>query len=153
MVPCSIWMPPWASGPVFTVKRPMRTGLACALAGLGRVAAAARAVPARNVRRSSLAVIGFPPGPFLLFLLLSSDPERRGLLEHPPSYRHIAQPIPELVHFGQHRLVGLLDDDGLHRGHPTGSARDPEHLGAIPLGVEEVAAAGAGVIDDTHDAI
>src|SRR5438034_11560515 len=153
MVPCSIWMPPWASGPVFTVKRPMRTGFACALAGLGRVAAAASAVPARNVRRSSLAVIGFPLGPSLLFLFLSSDPERRSLFGHPPSHRHVAKLIPELIHFGQHRLVGLLDVDGLHRGHPTGSARDPEHLGAIPLGVEEVAADGAGVVDDALAAI
>src|SRR2546430_3191609 len=112
MVPCPIGMPPGAGAPVFRVKRPRGPGFAGALAGLGRVAAAASAVPARNVRRSSLAVIGFPPGPFLLLLLLSSDPERRGLLGHPPSYRHIAKPIPELVHFGQHRLVGLLDVDG-----------------------------------------
>src|SRR5438309_2330859 len=27
MVPCSIWMPPAASGPVFTVSRPILTGL------------------------------------------------------------------------------------------------------------------------------
>ena len=28
--PCSIWMPPWASGPVFTVSRPSLNGAACA---------------------------------------------------------------------------------------------------------------------------
>src|SRR3989449_7752616 len=155
MVPCSIWMPPWASGPVFTVKRPMRTGLAWALAGPGNVTPAASAVPARNVRRSSLAVIGSPPGAFLrlLFLFLSSDPERRGLFGHPPSHRHVAKLIPELIHFGQHGIIGLLDVDGLHGWHPAGSARDPEHLGAIALGVEEVAADGAGVVDDALDAI
>src|SRR2546430_16703279 len=119
MVPCSIWMPPGGSGPVCRFKRPMRTGLAWALAGLGRVAAAASAVPARNVRRSGLAVIGFPLGPSLLFLFLSSDPERRSLFGHPPSHRHVAKLIPELVHFGQHRLVRVLDVHGLYRGQPT----------------------------------
>src|SRR5881628_2569318 len=32
MVPCSIWMPPVASGPVSTVSRPIRTGVAGAKA-------------------------------------------------------------------------------------------------------------------------
>ena len=67
-MPCSIWMPPCASGPVFTVSRPMRIGLFCAIAGIGNAAAAA--VPARRVRRSSFNVmIRFPP-----------MPERPGLL-------------------------------------------------------------------------
>src|SRR5438552_4106039 len=35
-VPCSIWMPPWASGPVFTVSRPSLNGVACARGGRHR---------------------------------------------------------------------------------------------------------------------
>src|SRR5262245_44347829 len=57
MVPCSIWIPPAASGPVFTVSRPMRTGLFCAMAGAGSVAAStAPVVRARNSRRPTLVV-------------------------------------------------------------------------------------------------
>src|SRR6185503_8288318 len=64
-IPCSIWMPPWASGPVFTVSRPILNGAACAMAGVGNrsVAAAVPAtVPARNVLRSSLRAIEILPG-------------------------------------------------------------------------------------------
>src|SRR3989441_68940 len=58
MVPCSIWIPPAASGPGLTVSRPMRTGLGCAIAGRGKDAAtAAPAAPARNPRRSTLIAI------------------------------------------------------------------------------------------------
>src|SRR5262249_17666540 len=58
-VPCSIWMPPVASGPVFTVSRPMVTGLFWAMAGAGSVAASiAPVVPARNPRRPILVAIG-----------------------------------------------------------------------------------------------
>src|SRR5262249_2323858 len=50
-------MPPWASGPVFTVSRPSRNGSACAIAGVGKrlsAAAAPAAVPANMVRRLTL---------------------------------------------------------------------------------------------------
>src|SRR5262245_19755048 len=57
MVPCSIWIPPAASGPVFTVRSPIRTVLFCAIAGTGSVAtSAAPVVPARNSRRPILVV-------------------------------------------------------------------------------------------------
>src|SRR4029450_2854983 len=57
MVPCSIWSPPVASGPVFTVSRPMRTGLFCAIAGGGSgEARTAPGGPARNSRRPILVV-------------------------------------------------------------------------------------------------
>src|SRR5215831_9084449 len=56
-VPCSIWIPPAASGPVFTVSRPIRAGLFWAIAGAGSVAAStAPVVPARNSRRPILVV-------------------------------------------------------------------------------------------------
>src|SRR5262245_6862789 len=58
IVPCSIWIPPVARGPVFTVRRPMRTGLFWAMAGAGSVAARiAPVVPARNSRRPILVAI------------------------------------------------------------------------------------------------
>ena len=52
-MPCSIWMPPWASGPVLTVSRPILNGAACAIAGMAIAVAAAApaAVLARNLRR------------------------------------------------------------------------------------------------------
>src|SRR5262249_15597348 len=54
-MPCSIWMPPWASGPVLTVSRPILNGAPWAIAGMPMVAAAVpAAAPARNVRRLSL---------------------------------------------------------------------------------------------------
>jgi peroxiredoxin len=58
LVPCSIRMPPCASGPVLTVSNPILIGLACAIAGSGRFAtSAAAAVPPRSLRRSTLSVI------------------------------------------------------------------------------------------------
>ena len=59
-MPCSIWMPPWASGPVFTVKSPILTGVSSAIAGIGRLAA--KTAPAErlsNVRRETLTTIAF----------------------------------------------------------------------------------------------
>src|SRR5580704_2374779 len=50
-------MPPWASGPVLTVRRPSLNGAACATAGAGKrpsVAAAPAAVPAKSARRETL---------------------------------------------------------------------------------------------------
>jgi hypothetical protein len=32
-MPCSIWLPPWASGPVLTVNSPILKGAPCAIAG------------------------------------------------------------------------------------------------------------------------
>ena len=110
-MPCSIWMPPWASGPVFTVSRPMRTGLPCARADRG--SAAARAVPTRNFRRSRVSAIacsfrerrewgGSPlvctrcSGPAArAHLAGSADLEGRGLVRHPPSHRHVPQLLPQ----------------------------------------------------------
>src|SRR5262245_25916308 len=63
-MPCSIWMPPCASGPVLTVSRPILKGAAWAMAGAGngsRAAAVPAAAPARNVRRLSLRDIGVLP--------------------------------------------------------------------------------------------
>src|SRR6516164_7006925 len=53
--PCSIWMPPWASGPTFTVRRPILIGAVWAIAGAGKeLRAAAAPVLARSVRRLTL---------------------------------------------------------------------------------------------------
>src|SRR5215472_7386495 len=60
LMPCSIWMPPWASGPVLTVRSPILTGVSSAIAGSGRLAAnAPPAEPLSNVRRQTLTVITF----------------------------------------------------------------------------------------------
>src|SRR5215475_5539986 len=73
-MPCSIWLPPCASGPVFTVSRPILNGAPCAIAGRANSVVAspvaASAVPAKNVRRLSfeamqsslVALEGLPPG-------------------------------------------------------------------------------------------
>src|SRR5450759_4526995 len=62
--PCSIWIPPCASGPVLTVSRPSLNGAACAMAGVGNLnvaSAAPAAVPAINLRRVTLRDIVFLP--------------------------------------------------------------------------------------------
>src|SRR5581483_9238258 len=54
MTPCSIWIPPSASGPVLTVSSPSLNGAARATAGAGKrinAAAAPAAVPANRTRR------------------------------------------------------------------------------------------------------
>src|SRR5271163_3645358 len=51
-------MPPCASGPVFTVRRPSLNGSDCAMAGVGkrpRATAAPAAVPANTARRLTVA--------------------------------------------------------------------------------------------------
>src|SRR3954463_4215694 len=59
--PGSIGKPPCASGPVFTVRRPIFTGEASAIAGIGKAAASAAAAPlARTLRLSTLDFIGWP---------------------------------------------------------------------------------------------
>src|SRR5262249_14288343 len=63
MVPCSIWMPPVASGPVFTVSSPMRTGLLWAKAGTGTAASAALIRNGRRVSRWAMASSLIPGGP------------------------------------------------------------------------------------------
>src|SRR5436305_4426064 len=65
--PCSIWMPPCASGPVLTVSRPSLNGAPCAIAGIGKLnvaAAAPAAVPAINARRVTFRDIAFLLGCF-----------------------------------------------------------------------------------------
>ena len=60
VVPCSIWMPPCASGPVLTVSRPIRIGFPWAIAGNGRLAA--KPIPAAalsKVRRATLTTFTF----------------------------------------------------------------------------------------------
>src|SRR5579862_6074153 len=63
--PCSIWTPPCASGPVFTVRSPTLIDGDCAIAGAGKRPSAAVApaatVPRTSVRRLNLRVIVFPP--------------------------------------------------------------------------------------------
>src|SRR5881397_4075153 len=140
-MPCSIWMPPWASGPVFTVSRPILTGFCCANPGAGSVAASA--APTRNERRLTLTDIASPfPSPRVRRL------ERHRLVGQAPPDRHVAQPMPDAIHLGQHRLVGLMDVDRIRGGHPAGPAGEPEHLRAIAFGIEEVATDGAGMVDD-----
>src|SRR5271156_5827617 len=90
-MPCSIWRPPEASGPVLTVSRPILTGADCAIDGIGNAAAdAAAAEPARNLRRLSLMVMvpSLLPGPFerLLVVLLAEALSRVG-------YRPARRPV------------------------------------------------------------
>jgi hypothetical protein len=85
-VPCSIWIPPEASGPVFTVSSPIFTGLFWANAGNGHAAATA-AVPTRNDLRSiRVAVIDKTP----FDLLAPRQLEGRRLVGHAPADRDIA---------------------------------------------------------------
>src|SRR5262249_23221232 len=143
MVPCSIWMPPVASGPVFTVSSPIRTGLLWAKAGTGTAASAALI---RNVRRVSRWAMAFS-------LSLTGRSERRAFFRHPSPHRNVAELFEDAVDLGQHRVVGLMDVDRTDRGHPAWPARHPEHFVAIAFGIEEIAADGAGMIDDLLDAI
>src|SRR5437763_2037735 len=56
-------MPPCASGPVFTVRRPRRNGSVCATAGAGKrvsAAAAPATLPAKIVRRLTLRDLVLP---------------------------------------------------------------------------------------------
>src|SRR5262249_14000267 len=146
-MPCSIWMPPCASGPVFTVRRPRRTGLLCASAGMASVAVTA-AVPARNARRLSFAAIG---GSFAL--PAPGRLQSRRLVRHAPSDRNMTELIPHAIDLGQYHIVGLVNIDRIRGGHPAGTSRHPEDFGPISFGIEEVAADRAGVIDDVLDAI
>src|SRR5215468_6505588 len=156
-MPCSIWMPPAASGPVFTVRSPILTGFGCAKAGAPARAAVA-AVPTRKFRRVNLGAMvssfGEPArGELRAAGGLAGDLQARGLVGHLAADGHVTNLLPEAIDLGQDLLVRLLDVDGVGDGHPTRTPRQPEHLGAVALGIEEVAADRTRVVDDVLDAI
>src|ERR1700722_12501108 len=62
-IPCSIWMPPCASGPVLTVNSPILTGFAWPNAGNGRLAASAAAALPVNIPRRPVVSVIFQPSP------------------------------------------------------------------------------------------
>src|SRR6516162_6457284 len=98
LIPCSIWMPPWASGPVFTVKSPILTGVSSAIAGSGRLAAkTAPAEPLSKVRRPTLTAI------YLLPVRLPFCPRKSG------GGRFAVDREP-----GVNRRDGLVDDRVAH---------------------------------------
>src|SRR5262249_2121543 len=133
MVPCSIWMPPLASGPVLTVSNPILTGFCCANAGTDHVVASA--LPTRNERR-----------PILSDLVPSlsgarrSRKGRRAFSGHPASDRPVTQLMPQAIDLGQHDVIGLVDVDRIGDRPPAGPAGDPEDLRAIAFGIEEITA-------------
>src|SRR5262249_35848156 len=57
VMPSSKWMPPAASGPVFTVSRPILSGAPCAIDGLGKAAAPAAAEAPATKRRRVVLII------------------------------------------------------------------------------------------------
>src|SRR6266699_2719645 len=60
-MPCSIWMPPCASGPVFTVSRPILNGADCAIAGAFNVKALTPPrIPFSTVLRRSFMGVSLP---------------------------------------------------------------------------------------------
>src|SRR5256885_3868846 len=69
LAPCSIWMPPCASGPVLTVRSPILTGLFWAIAGIGRFALKPSPAAAfGHVRLGDLLfVLAFLPDRLLVF--------------------------------------------------------------------------------------
>ncbi len=99
--PCSIWMPPCASGPVLTVSRPSLKGAACAMAGVGNLkvaSAAPAAVAAINLRRVTLRdIVSSLCRPWAGLYVLSGDvraslnsPHSRIQLEYQkPSFRAV----------------------------------------------------------------
>src|SRR5215813_10100751 len=84
---------------------------------------------------------------------LVGDIQARRLIAHLAADGHVTNPLPEAIDLGQDRLVGLLDVDGIGDGHPARTARQPKDLGAVALGIEEVAADRARVVDHVLDAI
>src|SRR5215468_11502182 len=155
-MPCSIWMPPAASGPVFTVRSPILTGFGCAKAGAPARAAVA-AVPTRKFRRVNLGAMvssfGEPAESLRAAGGLAGDLQARGLVGHLAADGHVTNLLPEAIDLGQDLLVRLLDVDGIGDGHPAWTSRQPEHFGAVALGIQEVAADGARVVDHVLDAI
>src|SRR5579863_2504743 len=83
--PCSIRMPPAASGPVLTVSRPSLNGFVCATAGAGKpanVAAAPAAALPSSPRRDRLRDIVHPP-------INHHAPRKRSMRQsRSPSVRH-----------------------------------------------------------------
>src|SRR5262249_33596795 len=119
-MPCSIWMPPWASGPVLTVSRPILNGAPWAIAGMPMVAAAVpAAVAARNLRR--LRRIGITHPSWFARRRAVSSPARRRREPTPSSARvfHDIKPgivvgaIDNAVAIDEH--VGGLNDAGAVR--------------------------------------
>src|SRR5665213_93112 len=78
-MPSSACWPPAASGPVFTVSRPIFIGAFCAIAGIANVAApAAAAVPLKNLRRLRLSDIVSSPRFYFGDLALNSAARATG---------------------------------------------------------------------------
>ena len=71
-MPCSIWMPPWASGPVLTVRSPILNCAAWAWTAGARIVAAltpAPRMPFRTVLRCKVMTSSrFDPWPFSAFV-------------------------------------------------------------------------------------
>src|SRR5499427_6545548 len=84
---------------------------------------------------------------------LAGDLQARGLVGHLAADGHVTNLLPEAIDLGQDLLVRLLDVDGIGDGHPAWTSRQPEHFGAVALGIQEVAADGARVVDHVLDAI
>src|SRR5258708_5611054 len=141
LMPCSIWMPPCASGPVLTVSRPILKGAACAIAGIPMAAAAVpAAVPAKNLRRLSVMDIASSSW----FTRLRVVPLwRRGCGLTPSSAKVFHDVKPGIVTGASdnpiqvHEYIGGRNDAGAVR--PTFSPRqkirhrDPVHHGAVVL--------------------
>src|SRR5437660_12493765 len=111
-------MPPCASGPVFTVSRPMRTGLFWATAGNGSVAATA-VLPTRKARRLTLTDMSL-----LLWTLgrasgLASDLERGRFLQHAAPDRPVAQLGPDPGDLGQDDVGRREHVHRIHGPHPA----------------------------------
>src|SRR5271170_6792308 len=90
-------MPPWASGPVFTVSRPILMGTFWAMAVVGKwpkAAAAPAAVLASNARRLTLRAIVFPP------FSCSLDHMERVRVPHQAL-------LPDFALLGPHQAAGL----------------------------------------------
>src|SRR5580704_6141365 len=91
-------MPPCASGPVFTVRRPRRNGSACATAGAGKrvsAAAAPATLPAKIVRRLTLRNLVLPGMRILPFprLVARGRANRQSFSRHRRLYLRRARAI------------------------------------------------------------
>src|SRR5262245_41567938 len=128
-MPCSIWMPPCASGPVLTVSRPSLNGAACAMAGIGKLnaaAAAPAAVPAMNLRRVTLRDIISSHYDWPLPALFAA---RRCPSERPrPTMAHQVAAIIDKP-FGEVKPVGNVSSPLWWAGNFAGRALDAEIAG------------------------
>src|SRR5215471_16785237 len=158
-IPCSIWMPPWASGPVLTVSRPIRNGAPWAIAGMPMVAAAVpAALPARNLRRSRQSGIAYPPGSPIGGLFSSPAPRRRELTPSSASVFHDIEPGIVVGAIGNpiavDEDVGGLNDAGAVRPVIDQPARRRRHQRADldrPVLVADVEHPHAGVLVGGED--